>query len=183
PWPKTFTQRWSRFTRVKPARIREALGRQDRRELDRSHILHLMEAQTEVRARAASPAPAARRRGSKISAAEKEARWVKRARDFTTRRATRAQSEPAAAASPEAQADWLELLALQSDGNSSFHDLTRVLRRSGTTDALGDPFDSGGEGTEVLASDAFAELDERYRACGGEQGAYPFEVGEQSITL
>lgn len=97
-------------------------------------------------------------------------------------------SAPAASDPPELQADWLELLALSKDDkNSSLEDLVREHRRSGSTEAVGDPerieeiTDAGSETSQAVAGDAFSELHDRYRACGGYATGYPFDVSERYI--
>lgn len=87
---------------------------------------------------------------------------------------------PAATAGAEAHADWLELEALTArDGNTSAQDLIAPLRRTGSGEELEDSnltgaaSDQGGETTEPLAEDAFAELEDRERSCAG---AYPYDV-------
>ena len=95
---------------------------------------------------------------------------------------------PAASDPPEHQADWLELLALSKDDkNSSLEDLVRELRRSGSTEAVGEPesieeiTDEGSERSQAIAEDAFAELHDRSVACGGHPVGYPFDVFERYI--
>ena len=97
---------------------------------------------------------------------------------------------PSASEGREEHADWLELRALEAgDGNSSIQDLVQVIRRTGTIEALEtddepeDPQDRGAEKTQVVAEDAFAEIEDRHSSCGGDRGAYPFRVGSQHIQL
>jgi hypothetical protein len=101
---------------------------------------------------------------------------------------------PAATADREDLADWLELLALSvADRNSSIQDLVRELRRSGTSEAIGDPTsasykaDDDGEVSMRVAEDAFGEIEDRFRACGGhpegDPGFYPFRVEDGYIEL
>jgi hypothetical protein len=94
---------------------------------------------------------------------------------------------PSASDDAERLADWLELRALESaDRNSAIQDLVAVIKRSGTTDGLDDEessVDRGGEKSQAVAEDAFSEIDDRFLACGGRQGAYPFKVGQQYIQL
>jgi len=87
-------------------------------------------------------------------------------------------------------ADWLELRSLcVDDRSSSIQDLAQELRRAGTTDAVGDPEaagfrgDAGGEQSQVIAEEAFNEIDRRSRACGGDEGNYPFVVSAYSFQL
>lgn len=87
---------------------------------------------------------------------------------------------PAASAGAEAHADWLELEALRTrDRNSSAQDLIAPLRRTGSGEELEDEdvssavSDQGGDTTEPIAEDAFAELEHRQYSC---DGAYPYEV-------
>jgi hypothetical protein len=93
---------------------------------------------------------------------------------------------PSATDSPEALADWLEMRALcAGDGNSSIEDLVRVIRRSTSTEGLADgaDHDPGSEKSQAVAQDAFAEVEDRRKACGGEAGFYPFDVGGSYIQL
>lgn len=97
---------------------------------------------------------------------------------------------PSASDGPETHADWLELRALEAaDNNSSIQDLIQVIRRSGTTDALPDIddagllLDRGGEKSQVVAEDAFGEIEDRFSSCGGDDGTYPFAIGSQDIQL
>jgi hypothetical protein len=91
---------------------------------------------------------------------------------------------PAATASRESHADWLELCALMSPRNEiSRRDHIRDLRLSGSVDAVEEPADSDHEieaeaTIEAIADAAFADLDERARACGQ---AYPFEVSGNTV--
>jgi len=97
---------------------------------------------------------------------------------------------PSASDSPQDLADWLELHSLGvDDRSSSIQDLAQELRRAGTTDAVGDPDaatyrgDAGGEVSQVLAEGAFNEIDRRSKACGGEEGNYPFTVLDYAFQL
>lgn len=90
---------------------------------------------------------------------------------------------PPATASSLEHADWLELNALlREEQSSSIHDLVREIRRSGSTDALGDleeeeySSDTGSEESMRVAVDAFSEIEDRLSACGAR--AYPFSVSE-----
>lgn len=97
---------------------------------------------------------------------------------------------PAATDSAEEWADFLELLALASkDRNSSIEDAVRLIRRTGGTEAFGDVVqrrfreDRGSELSQGVAETAFREIEDRWRACGTEGGAYPFQVGTDFIQL
>lgn len=92
---------------------------------------------------------------------------------------------PVASGGPHELADWIEFKALSSpDGNASFQDLVAELRRNGSTDALpGDMrtlTDAGGETTEALVDDGFAEITDRVVASGR---GYPFKVDGQHLQL
>jgi hypothetical protein len=96
---------------------------------------------------------------------------------------------PAASASREHHADWLELRALQAaDRNSSLEDLIAVLRASGTAEALAQGesgpqvSDRGSEIVQATAEGAFSELDDRVTSCGA-GCAYPFVLGDQSLEV
>lgn len=97
---------------------------------------------------------------------------------------------PVATAGPEELADYIELSAFgAADRNSSLQDLIQGLRRTGTSEEFDssandedDSTDRGGEKSEASALDAFAELEDRRLACGG-QGPYPFEILDRSISL
>ncbi|NOX57134.1 MAG: hypothetical protein GXP27_22415 [Planctomycetes bacterium] len=87
-------------------------------------------------------------------------------------------------------ADWIELEAVQSqDGASSFMEFARQIHMTGSTDAMGeepnelDRLDPGGEQSEQVATDAWAEIERRHKACGGDSGFYPFNVTARSIVL
>src|SRR4030042_4456612 len=89
---------------------------------------------------------------------------------------------PPASASVVEHADWLELNALLAkDGKSSVQDLVTAIRRSGSTDAVGNLdeedycSDVGAEQSMRVAEDAFSEVEQRTIACG-HNGAYPFTV-------
>jgi hypothetical protein len=97
---------------------------------------------------------------------------------------------PSASADPVEHADWIEVEALRSlDGSSSFEELARNIRMSGTTDALvdprdrEDPHDGGGAQSDTVALDAWAEIERRWVACGGVKGSYPFEFTRGSVCL
>lgn len=113
--------------------------------------------------------------------------------------AERGVRSPCLTDSKEQQADWLELCALRdSDHNASFSDLVAEFDVSGSEDAeLSEEDDgSGDEGDaaddngavavhryEAAADAAFLELSERWTACGGDGGWYPFEMGDRHIGL
>lgn len=97
---------------------------------------------------------------------------------------------PSASEGREVHADWLELRALEAaDRNSSIQDLVQVIRRTGTIEAIEpddepeDPQDRGAEKTQVVAEDAFSEIEDRHTSCGGDRGEYPFRLGSQYIEL
>jgi hypothetical protein len=99
---------------------------------------------------------------------------------------------PAATASTESHADWLELRALLAgDSNSSLSDLARAIRSSGSIEAVieeqmldsedvspAELADQGDDMSEAVAESASSELDDRQAACGG---AYPFACGTQHL--
>jgi hypothetical protein len=90
---------------------------------------------------------------------------------------------PAASDSTEIVADWIEFETLRSaDRRLSLEDLVRVIRRGGSTDAVaGAQGDAGSVASQRVAEDAFAEIENRVRACGA--GAYPFEVSPGVLNL
>lgn len=89
---------------------------------------------------------------------------------------------PSVNASVERLADWLEFLALSSDGHSvSRSDLIRDLGISGTTDAIENTDVDGS--IEATADDVFSELDERIISTGGDAGPYPFTLSENVLAL
>ena len=97
---------------------------------------------------------------------------------------------PAASDSPEELADWLEYTALlAADRDTSIWDLARILNRSGSTDVVDDPEDAEHTDPGIddvsypFAERAFAAVEERYRSCGENGEAYPFELGESFIRL
>jgi len=97
---------------------------------------------------------------------------------------------PSASAEPVEHADWMELEAIRSlDGSSSFEELARYVRMSGTTESLvddldpEDPHDGGGVQSDAVAANAWAEIERRHIACGGSEGGYPFQMTRGSITL
>jgi hypothetical protein len=97
---------------------------------------------------------------------------------------------PAATDDPAEHADWLELAALLSTTYSvSIQEFMASLGIAGSADALPEFQDPEAavidldELAEPLAEAAFSELDERVRACGGKLGSYPFELGENALSL
>ncbi|MCH7697475.1 MAG: hypothetical protein IH865_00850 [Chloroflexi bacterium] len=101
---------------------------------------------------------------------------------------TQIPAAPAASAPPEKHADWLELLALSSpDKNSSFQDLIKEFRHSGSVDALGEDdsvekfTDKGSERSQLLAEEAFNEISDRHDACGIVASSYAFDISAQYI--
>lgn len=98
---------------------------------------------------------------------------------------------PVASDDVTTKADFVELLALRADdGNASLQDLVVELRRSGSVDGYGDPdsnddllADRGGQTCQVLAEEAFGELEDRHSSCGGVQTQqYPFEVENRLLA-
>lgn len=95
---------------------------------------------------------------------------------------------PSATDTPERHADWLELCALDpTEDGISIREFIRDLKISGTTDAVG-RYEEGEDRDldevdicEAIAEDAFAELDDRYKACGGDVGGYPFRLGSSVL--
>jgi hypothetical protein len=93
---------------------------------------------------------------------------------------------PLATAHAVDHADWLELEALlAADRNSSIQDLASALRRTGSGEEVEDErpedppsADRGGETLEPLMEAAFAEVEDRAKACGG---AYPFQLENSAI--
>lgn len=103
---------------------------------------------------------------------------------------------PAATATAEEHADWLELKALASTKRvASMEDLVGAFRAIGSTDALNDEetdedaplpdpaaIDRGSERAQAVAETAFEAIDERSRSVKDPQ-RYPFEVMSGSIKL
>jgi len=95
---------------------------------------------------------------------------------------------PPATSSRESQADWLELCVLQSSSKKiSVREYIRDLGIGGTADAVdlsaepsGIPIDED-DTYESIGDDTFAEINERFEACGGADGAYPFEIVGQNV--
>lgn len=98
---------------------------------------------------------------------------------------------PAAQSDAVEHADWIELDAIRgSDRSSSYEDFASQIRISGTTDVMvvddedaDAEDDEGGELSYRVADDVWSEIERRHRACGGDDGFYPFEVTRGSITL
>ncbi len=96
---------------------------------------------------------------------------------------------PEATAPREHHADFLELSALRSKKNSiSIQEFIRDLKMANATEAIADSegYDEEEEPddlTEALAEAAFSEVDDRKRACGLSSGWYPFEIGNNTVTL
>jgi len=90
---------------------------------------------------------------------------------------------PAASDPTEYSADWMEFEALRSiERQTSIVELAKLLRRTGSTDALEGPRgDAGSELSQAIAEDAFSEIENRRRACG--EGNYPFEVQRGLLRL
>lgn len=96
---------------------------------------------------------------------------------------------PSATASPVEHADWFEMCTIASVGGvQSLQNFTREIRRTGSTDAIADPDDDTycsdicSETSEAIGEDAFAEVEWRLNACGGET-AYPFTVGSSYLEF
>lgn len=96
---------------------------------------------------------------------------------------------PAATASVESHADFLELSTLRSsERRVSVSEFMRDLDLENATEAI---LDSAGDvqgeeiedQSEALAEAAFAELDERRRNCGQTTSGYPFRVTPNTIEL
>lgn len=83
---------------------------------------------------------------------------------------------PAASDPTEFFADWIECEALRSaNGSVSLSDITKLVRMTGSTDALeGVRGDAGSVISQAVAEDAFAEIENRRVACG--PANYPFEL-------
>lgn len=98
---------------------------------------------------------------------------------------------PSAGEGTCALADYVELRAVTAhDCNSSLQDLVQDLKRSGTAVAEEEDLDEDEvpespdkivEPFRAAAEEAFAELDERKKACGIDVSAYPFEVLDRAI--
>lgn len=78
----------------------------------------------------------------------------------------------------------MELEAIRSSARTiSLESLVRVIRRSGTTDAVDDGrSDAGSEISQDVGQDAFAEAEARAVECGPDDG-YPFEIGQGFLRL
>ena len=103
---------------------------------------------------------------------------------------------PSAGAASVELADWVELEAIQSgDGASSFEELARHVHMAGSTEAIQEEpddeeepdedvrLDIGGSQSNLVATRAWGEIERRQRACGGDNGCYPFDVTAGSIKL
>jgi hypothetical protein len=77
----------------------------------------------------------------------------------------------------------MELDALRSlDRQTSIASLAKLIRRTGSTDALDVPRgDLGSEFSQAVAEDAFVEIQNRLKACGADR--YPFEVARGHLRL
>jgi hypothetical protein len=88
----------------------------------------------------------------------------------------------------EELADWVEMRTFRDlDGNGSHVDLLTALRISSTADALAEeeseyPAEPGGDPYEAAVENAFTEIEDRFRACGAESGAYPFALEPDYIA-
>ena len=81
-------------------------------------------------------------------------------------------SIPSATANPVDHADWIELEVLASiSGSTSFQAIARNILISGSTEANAedeeDFVDSSGDQSEIIADDAWREIEKRQEACGG----------------
>ena len=98
---------------------------------------------------------------------------------------------PSAQADPVEHADWLEVDAIRSpDGSSSYETFVSQIHISGTTETMvadnedtDVDDDGGGELSQQVADSAWAEIGRRFRACGDDEGSYPFDVTSGGITL
>lgn len=83
---------------------------------------------------------------------------------------------PAASDPTESLADWMEIEALRSqERQTSVAKLTKLIRRTGSTDAIVGPLgDAGSVASQSVAQEAFAEIENRKKACGPSR--YPFDV-------
>jgi hypothetical protein len=90
---------------------------------------------------------------------------------------------PAAADATESLADWMEFEALRSkEEQTSVEDLVRVIRRTGSTDAFDESnADRGSEVSQIVAQDAFSEVENRKIACGN--NGYPFDIEQGLLRL
>jgi len=99
-------------------------------------------------------------------------------------------SIPAASCGPEEHADWLELAAARHpDHRYSRRAFISDLNISSTTDGLLEEKESEDDSRdsayqiEAIVDDAFSEMDDRLRACGGDSSVYPFVFGEDGLEL
>src|SRR5437763_1497985 len=92
-------------------------------------------------------------------------------------------SIPAASDPTETLADWLEIEALKAANKQfSLEALVRVIRRTGSTDAVAETTgDRGSETSQRVAEDAFGEIENRVQACGPDR--YPFAVEPGLLRL
>jgi hypothetical protein len=90
---------------------------------------------------------------------------------------------PAASDPTEYSADWMEIDALRSpEKETSVASLAKLIRLTGSTDAIDTPRgDTGSELSQTIAEDAFAEIENRKKACGPK--GYPFEVEKGLLRL
>ena len=98
------------------------------------------------------------------------------------------KNPPSATDPPEDHADYLELIAFNRPaGNVSFHEYIKDLEIAGADEAIADSDPVGPDETfdqsEPLAEAAFAELDDRRRACGDDATRYPFHISGNSLSL
>lgn len=96
---------------------------------------------------------------------------------------------PSANSDSVEHADWIELDAIRSaDGSSSYEEFATQIHISGSTDVMisdEDVEDDDGAGnlSYEVADRTWAEIERRYRWCGGEAGFYPFDVTPGSISV
>ena len=89
-----------------------------------------------------------------------------------------------ASSPPSEHADWLELRALAAtNGTSSYNELARALKTSGTADAVSDSRREDEEIIDGIADAASYELGERYEACGSQEIIYPFMLDRHTVSL
>jgi hypothetical protein len=89
---------------------------------------------------------------------------------------------PVASDPSEILADWIEFDAvLSTEGQSSAENLVRLLRRSGSVDAISGPRgDQGSALSQTIVEDAFVEIENRSKACGN---GYPFAIEQGLLRL
>lgn len=102
---------------------------------------------------------------------------------------------PAASDDAVYLADWLELEAVRSaDRTVSYEDLASQIHLSGSTDVMepdpedfeadgNDNDDGGGQYSYEVADKSWSEIENRLIACGGDGGAYPFELTSGALSL